>query len=200
MAAHPSNSLFHSYTEPHLATDNELIVVALIQRRGLMKPRDIQIGRLQCWSARTGRRAWVFVVLRPWYVLPCNNTVSVYHKQLFLEQQKAGSTGLDIASVFELRNAGVFGTAAGDLLSGIGLGSAAWSLVHNAGADQRLVQLIPGLELFPLGRLVVCEHLQDVLHEPPSRRGLVRPKSVKPALNGLPRDVGRFQRGNAAAV
>jgi hypothetical protein len=38
------------------------------------------------------------------------------------EQQKAGSTGLDIASVFELRNEGVFGTAAGDLL-----GSAAWS-------------------------------------------------------------------------
>jgi hypothetical protein len=41
----------------------------------------------------------------------------VYHKQLVSEQQKAGSTGLDIASVSELRNGEVFGTAVGDVLS-----------------------------------------------------------------------------------
>ena len=79
-------------------------------------------------------------------------------------------------------------------------GSAAWSLVYNTGSDQPTVKLVAGLEPFPQRRLIVCERLQDLLHEPPGRKGLARVQRVEPAFDGSPRDAGRLQLGNAPAI
>ena len=78
--------------------------------------------------------------------------------------------------------------------------SAAWSSVYNAGCDQPPVKLVAGLEPFPPRRLIVCQRLQDLLHDHPSHEGLARLQLVEPALDGRPRDAGRFQLGNAPAI
>ena len=72
-------------------------------------------------------------------------------------------------------------------------GSAAWSSVYNAGSDQPPVKLVAGLQPFPQRHLIVCEHMQDLLHQPPGEKGLARVYRVEPAFNGAPIDAGRFQ-------
>jgi hypothetical protein len=44
----------------------------------------------------------------------------VYHNRLIVEQQKAGTAGLDIAGVFRAVSAGVFGTVSGDIPDRVG--------------------------------------------------------------------------------
>ena len=55
---------------------------------------------------------------------------------------------------------------------------AAWSLVYNAGGDQAPVELVAGLEPFPQRRLIIRQRLQDLLHDPPSYKGLARSDAV----------------------